>query len=151
MFEKLAAAFPHLSASALLMSLFGWKVADGSKPVAECIVTCNFCARRAGLWAFESAKNKCFHVAREHRSYCPVINGDIQSGQWQTRSVAQRSSSVRVAQRDNYPAWELKLRVLCHSSHEEKSRASENKSTNRTSLRTMRSHEILAQVKHLLG
>lgn len=77
-----------------LLSLFGWQIALTSSTTPEKLkasnttVTCAYCARKVGLWSYLSQDSqptkttirpRTFHVAREHRTFCPHVNGSVQA------------------------------------------------------------------------
>lgn len=76
-----------------LLSLFGWQTTpvttssraqEKAREASRTTVSCSFCARTVGLWSYLSDPSKkaarAFHVAREHRTFCPYVNGSVQAG-----------------------------------------------------------------------
>lgn len=77
-----------------LLSLFGWQIALTPSTTPEKLkasnttVSCSYCARKVGLWSYLSEdlqptkttnRPRIFHVAREHRTFCPHVNGSVQA------------------------------------------------------------------------
>lgn len=140
------------------MALFGWHLSEGVKPVQECVVACRFCARRAGLWSFfrDAPPGRAFHVAREHKTYCPIVNGEVQTGKWLDLTSPEFAPGQVVQQTKPYgaalPGWQLKFDLLLSGKDRQKHvEQSEDAIADQTHFRTMRSHELLAHVKSLVG
>ncbi|PWN35671.1 uncharacterized protein FA14DRAFT_160718 [Meira miltonrushii] len=134
--------FPDLPAAALILAIFGWQVSgEGSPPIDQCIIACSMCARRAGLWAY-TKDGKQFDVLREHKSYCPIINGEVQSGSWMH---AGQADSLTSSKSQLLPAWQLRLQLLLGNKA-----TSSDETPKQFDARNMRSSEILAKVNALL-
>lgn len=142
--------FPNVPTSALIMAIFGWQVSgEGSPPIDQCIVACSMCARRAGLWAY-TKDGKQFDVLREHKSYCPVINGKVQNGSWINAGNADLHSANET--QSSSPAWQLRLQLLVGTKTQQNTNGAfvAEEASKHFDARSMRSSEILAKVNALL-
>lgn len=135
---------------ALTLALLGWKPAEGSKPVQQCIIICQMCARRAGLWSYaqDASPPRAFDAIREHKSYCPLVNGHVQSGRWLQEGRESDLIMSPIVKAPS-PAWALRLQLLLGNSSLE-ARTDHTEDQQGIDMRSMRSHEILAKVKGLL-
>lgn len=147
--KDLSSKFPDLPIAALTLAIFGWQVSgEESTPVDRCIVVCSMCARRAGLWTYRKG-GKQFDVVREHKSYCPMINGEVQSGNW---IDAGRNGLASQSSASLLPAWQLRIQLLLGNKDEQSKDgvAGSNEMSRQFDARSMRSSEILARVNALL-
>jgi Rsm1-like/C3HC zinc finger-like len=142
-----AVKFPDLPITALILAIFGWQISgDGSPPIEQCIIACSMCARRAGLWAY-TKDGKQFDVLKEHKSYCPIINGEVQNGSWMNaRNVDLLTSSKSQL----LPAWQLRSQLLLGNKSQQMGIGGSSSEEVPFDARNMRSSEILARVNALL-
>lgn len=144
-----AVKFPDLPVAALILAIFGWQVSEeGSPPIDQCIITCSMCARRAGLWAY-TKDGKQFDVLKEHKSYCPIINGDVQNGSWMHAGQADQLTSNKG---QSLPAWQLRSQLLLGNKSQQNTNGApaSEEAVKYFDARNMRSSEILAKVNALL-
>jgi hypothetical protein len=119
-----------------LLSLLGWTIKESQKLAKDCIVQCNFCSRNIGLWAFTKDQTNCrtMDVVKEHKSYCPYVNGKTQGGLLQEDG-----------QHTN--AWQQRLQILIGSNSRDKGPALV---LSQDQVRKMRSSDVLAKVKSIM-
>ncbi|MCO5589614.1 hypothetical protein L7F22_043582 [Adiantum nelumboides] len=142
-----AVKFPDLPITALILAIFGWQISgEGSPPIDQCIIACSMCARRAGLWAY-TKDEKQFDVLKEHKSYCPIINGEVQNGSWMNaRNVDLLTSNKSQL----LPAWQLRSQLLLGNKSQQRGNGVSSSEEVPFDARNMRSSEILARVNALL-
>lgn len=119
-------------ASCLLMSLLGWRLTEAPSVVKDSIVQCGMCSRKIGLWGFikDQPNSRTLDVMKEHKSYCPYVNGMTQGGS---------SSSLN--------AWQQRLQILTSASNESNAR---RLPLSQEDVRKMKSSEVLAKVKAMM-
>jgi hypothetical protein len=131
----------QLPLNCLLLTLLGWKLKEepSSHLARDCIVQCDMCSRKIGLWAFikDQPNSRTLDVGKEHKSYCPFVNEKTQSG----------SSKGQEGEPQN--AWQQRLQVLVGVN-------SQNGGTmkrlllSQDQVRKMRSSDVLARVKSMI-
>lgn len=98
--EQTSTSDISLSDQSIILAVFGWELSSTSTAApsysnAQVLVACNMCQRRLGLWTFASTTatdqapvtagqqtKRPLHPEREHRTFCPVVNGEVQGGTW---------------------------------------------------------------------
>lgn len=130
-----------LSLNCLLLTLLGWKLKEEppSHLAKDCIVQCDMCSRKIGLWAFikDQPNSRPLDVAKEHKSYCPFVNGKTQSGH------------LRVQDEKPLNAWQQRLQVLVGATSPD-SGTTKRLLLSQDEVRKMRSSDVLAKVKSMI-
>lgn len=116
--------------SCLLLSLLGWKLTEAPTLIKDSIVQCEMCSRRIGLWGFirDQPNTRILDVMKEHKVYCPYINGMTQGGSSTTLN-----------------AWQQRLQILTGANHKGACLP-----LSQEEVRKMKSSEVLAKVKSMM-
>lgn len=156
-----------LPTPALALALLGWSLPSSSAApsIHEALLSCAFCARRLGLWSFapaasaseSDAPRRTLDAAKEHRSFCPLINAHVQGGALPSAAAAAASGAP-----DAQAGWQLRLRCALgqkdarprteaegpEDGEREGERGSESEAPRRA---RMRKSQLLADVRSMLA
>jgi hypothetical protein len=124
----------ELPTSCLLIPLLGWQLSEGVKDVADCIVSCDMCSRKIGLWGYinKGDSSRVLDVTKEHKAFCPYVNGEAQS--------------VTGSRSEGTCGWQQKFQSLTSG----QDNTSRSLPLNQKQVRKMKSSEALAKVKSLM-